>query len=171
MDDLVRQQVTDQEILDISLKIEREGHDFYQKLADMIPVPEIREFLSVMANEETKHEKQFSKMMVEKSGQAYGWENKPDVRAAIQEIFETDIFPDLNDPNHSIRQFASIDEAIDFAIEAEMISMEFYRLLGEYCENLDAKTVLVMLEKAEIEHLNFMKNLKTKYARKHLPDS
>ena len=163
MDDLVRQQVTDHDILEISLKIEREGHDFYQKLAEMIPVPEIKDFLSQMANEEVKHEKQFVKMMTDKSGKEYGWENKPDVKSTIQKIFSTDIFPELEGAESSNQQFSTIAEAIDFAIEAEMISMEFYRLLGEYCENLEARTVLVMLEKAEIEHLNFMKNLRKKY--------
>lgn len=164
MDDLVRQQITDREILDISLKIEREGQTFYQKLAELIPVPEIKEFLSVMANEETKHEKQFVKLIADKSGENYGWEDKPDLRATIQKIFETDIFPDLDEFQSSQGPFTSVGEAIEFAIEAEMISMEFYKLLGDYCENPDAKTVLVMLEKAEIEHLNFMKNLRKKYS-------
>ncbi len=163
MDEQTHDLITDSEILDIALKIEREGQHFYKQLAAMMQTPDIKGFLDQMAIEETNHERQFKKMIGDKTGKNYGWEDKTDLRETIKSLFQTDIFPNIDDKKNSENQFPSVEEAIDFAIEAEMISMEFYRLLGEYCEDLEAKTVLVMLEKAEVEHLNYMKILRAKY--------
>lgn len=63
----------------------------------------------------------------------------------------------MNDPANL---FSDVSKALDFAIEAEMISIEFYELLGHYCTQMEAKTVLVMLEKAERDHLVYVTNLK-----------
>ena len=104
-------------------------------------------------------------MIDDKAGKNYGWEDKTDLRETMENLFQTDIFPIIDELEKSENQFPTVEEAIDFAIEAEMISMEFYKLLGEYCENLQAKTVLVMLEKAEMEHLHYMKTLKAKYSQ------
>lgn len=164
MDNQAQDLITDSDILNIALKIEREGHEFYQKLSGMVPIPEIKDFLTQMAAEETRHERQFKKLIDDKTGKNYGWEDKADLRETIENLFQTDIFPNIDEFKSPDSQFPTVEEAIDFAIEAEMISMEFYKLLGDYCENLEAKTVLVMLEKAEMEHLNYMKTLSTKYS-------
>ncbi len=156
--------ISDNDILNISLKIEREGYNFYKNLSERVPIPEIKDFLSQMAIEETRHEKQFKKLIGEKEGKNYGWEDKAELRENLEALFQTDIFPKIDEESQSEDQFPTVEEAIEFAIEAEMISMEFYKLLGDYCENLEAKTVLVMLEKAEVEHLNYMKTLKAKYS-------
>ncbi len=159
----VCEKITDKEILDISLKIEREGHDFYQKLSEIVPIPGIKDFLAQMAVEETHHERQFIKLISDKTGKNYGWEQNEELREAIEKLFQTDIFPNTDEWKNADTPFPSVEEAIDFAIEAEMISMEFYRLLGDFCTNLEAKTVLTMLEKAEMEHLHYMKTLRAKY--------
>ncbi len=164
MDKQAQDLITDSDILNIALKIEREGHIFYQKLSEMVPIPEIKDFLTQMAAEETRHERQFKKLIDDKSGKSYGWEDKADLRETIENLFQTDIFPNIEEFKSPDKQFPTVEEAIDFSIEAEMISMEFYKLLGDYCENLEAKTVLVMLEKAEMEHLNYMKTLSVKYS-------
>ncbi|QPJ62592.1 MAG: ferritin family protein [Candidatus Nitronauta litoralis] len=160
----VCEQITDKEILDISLKIEREGQYFYEKLAELVPIPEIKDFLSHMAQEETRHERQFINLIAEKKGKDYGWDDNEELREAVEKLFQTDIFPDIDEWEREENPFPSVNEAIEFAIEAEMISMEFYRLLGEFCNNLEAKTVLAMLEKAEMEHLHYMKALHAKYS-------
>ncbi len=165
MDNQAQDLITDSDILNIALKIEREGHNFYQKLSGRIPIPEIKDFLTQMAAEETRHERQFKKLIDDKAGKNYGWEDKADLRETMENLFQTDIFPIIDELEKSENQFPTVEEAIDFAIEAEMISMEFYKLLGEYCENLEAQTVLVMLEKAEMEHLHYMKTLKAKYSQ------
>lgn len=157
--------ITDQILLDVSVKIEQEGKSFYSKLADMVPSPEVKGFLELMAAEEVKHEKHFRKLLQDKDNQPYGWENRPEIKGLVLKMLQTDLFPLEIPPGEAEKNFQSITQALDFAIESEMVAIEFYRLLGDYCENMEAKTALAMLEGAETEHLHFVTGLREKYAK------
>ncbi len=154
--------ISDQDILDLATKIEEQGRQFYTSLAKLTSDKEVQDFLNHMAAEEAKHEALFKNLMEEKQDQPYGWENQPEVKLTLRKMFQTDIFPALAELDKSSEPFADLERAFDFAIESEMVSIEFYRLLAEYCENLEAKAVLVMLEKVETEHLTYVSNLKKK---------
>ncbi|MBI5187140.1 MAG: ferritin family protein [Nitrospinae bacterium] len=155
--------ITDTGILEISLKIEREGGEFYNKLAEHVADPKIKEFLLHLAKDEAQHEKQFKKMLREKGSSLYGWEKKKAIHKLIESQFQTDIFPKVNEIFARLPNFQGIQKAIDFAIEAERTSAEFYSLLGEFCDNIKAKTLLVMMEKAERDHLTQVLALKKQY--------
>lgn len=153
-------EITNQEILEISLKIEREGARFYHELAKHISDTQINNFLIHMAKEEGDHEKQFKKVLAEKGGKPYGWEKNEEFRHLVDDIFQTDIFPKLEEVFNLLPKFEALQKAIDFAIEAERVSAEFYSLLGQNCENAEAKTALILLEKEELQHLNYVQSLK-----------
>ncbi len=53
-------------------------------------------------------------------------------------------------------------EHVDHHLEAEMVSAEFYSLLGDFCDNLEAKTALLLLEKAERDHIKEVIAIKNK---------
>jgi len=161
LDEQVRM-ITDHEILEVSLKIEREGHIFYKKLAQLVPGPEIKQFLDHMAAEEIRHERHFQKLFTDKGNQTYGWENRPELREMVTRLLQTDIFPEVETLENPSDQFSTIGKALDFAIESEMVSIEFYRLLGDHCHHFEAKTVLALLERAEMEHLTSLQTLKEK---------
>jgi len=145
--------LTDSEVLELSLKMEREGQHFYGGLSKLIDDPTIKGFLEQMHKEEVQHEKLFKSMLEKKGDQLYGWEDKNELHEFIDEHFKTDIFPPLEDIIDENSNFESLQKAVDFAVEAEIISAEFYSLLGEFCENLEAKTSLLMLEQAENDHV------------------
>ncbi|NIS38365.1 hypothetical protein GWN26_07725 [Candidatus Saccharibacteria bacterium] len=145
--------ITDKEILELSLKMEREGQKFYKGLIQYMEDPTTKSFIEQMHVEEIQHEKSFKAMLEKKGDQLYGWENKKGLQEFILENFKTDIFPPLEEVIQEDRKFESLQKAVDFAIEAEMVSAEFYSMLGEYCENLEAKTSLLLLEQAENEHV------------------
>jgi len=153
-------EITNPEVLEISLKIEQEGARFYNELARQISDPKVNNFLIHMAKEEGDHEKQFKKILDEKGGKPYGWEKNPEFRHLVDDIFQTDIFPNLEEVFNLLPKFEALQKAIDFAIEAEMVSAEFYSLLGQNCENFEAKTALILLEKEELQHLQYVKSLK-----------
>ena len=48
--------ITDQEILDLALKIEREGQAFYERLGRHIKDPTVKNFVQQMHKEEIQHE-------------------------------------------------------------------------------------------------------------------
>lgn len=153
-------EITNKEILEISLKIERDGNVFYQEVSKYVTDPKVKEFLQFMSKEEGQHEKQFKKLLEMKGDTPYGWEKVQEVKKFIDEKFQTDIFPNPEDIFKKAPELKGLHDALDFAIEAERTSAEFYALLGEYCKNMDAKTDLVLLEKAEEEHLRKLQNLK-----------
>ena len=145
--------ITDNEILELSLRMEREGQAFYEGLSRHLQDPALKAFVQQMHKEEVQHEKLFKIMLGKKGDQLYGWEDKKELHDFISENFKTDIFPALQDVTQDGSRFESLQKAVDFAIEAERVSAEFYSLLGEFCDNLEAKTALLLLEKAEREHV------------------
>ena len=54
--------ITNEELLAVSTKIEREGKVFYSELAKHVEDEAVKDFLNVMSREEAQHEKQFHKL-------------------------------------------------------------------------------------------------------------
>lgn len=154
--------ITDSEILELSLKMEREGQVFYEGLSQHVHDPVLKAFVQQMHKEEIQHEKLFKVMLGKKGDQLYGWEDKKELHDFISENFKTDIFPSLEDVIQDDSKFENLQKTVDFAIEAEMVSAEFYSLLGEFCDNLEAKTALLLLERAERDHIKEVLAIKDK---------
>jgi len=154
----------------LSTKIEGEGKDFYNALAQHIDAPEVKEFLLLMAREEASHEIQFKKLLDKKGDDQYGWENDPNLRNLINTHFQTDIFPQVDEIFEQLPKFQGIMKAMDFAVEAEKISCEFYGLLQESCTDIETKTFMVLLEKIEQEHLERVESLRNRYLAQSLEE-
>jgi rubrerythrin len=154
--------ITDKEILELSLKMEREGQAFYERLSQHTQDSTVKNFAQQMHKEEVQHEKLFRTMLERKGEQPYGWENKKELQDFILEYFNNDIFPPLEDIIPEDAKFETLQKAVDFAIEAEMVSAEFYSLLSDFCDNLEAKTALLLLEKAERDHIKEILAIKEK---------
>ena len=154
--------ITAKEILELSLKMEREGQAFYSSLSQHIEDPMVKTFLQKMHKEEIQHEKLFRAMLEEKGEKQYGWEDKKELHDFIDEHFKTDIFPPLEDIIQEDSKFESLQKAVDFAVEAEMIAAEFYSLLGDFCEDLEAKSSILLLEQADYEHVKQVLAIKDK---------
>jgi len=157
--------ISNAELLQVSVKIERDGRAFYQKLSEHIDDPTEKAFLEEMAREEVQHEIQFKKMLDDKGERPYGWEGNDALGDLIQGRFQTDIFPPLDEIMGQAEELQGIEKALDFAVEAEKIAGEFYGLLREACNNIEVKTLLVLLEKAEYEHLERVQQLRAKYLK------
>jgi len=158
--------ITANEILELSLKMEREGQAFYEGLSQYIEDPLIKNFIHRMHKEEIQHEKLFRIMLEEKGEKNYGWEDKKELHDFIGEHFKTDIFPPLEDIIQKDSIFKSLQKAVDFAVEAELVAVEFYSLLGDFCEDLEAKTSILLLEQAEKEHVKQVLAIKDKLLKK-----
>lgn len=156
--------ITNQELLELSTRIEREGLEFYTKLAELIPDPEVKEVLDLLAREETTHETQFKKLLDQKGDRSFGWENSEPLRNIINHHYQTDIFPKPEEFFEHIPQLEGIRKAFDYALEVEKTSAEFYGLLQEVCSDLETKTLILLLEKAEREHITRIQALREKYS-------
>lgn len=153
--------ITNQELLEISLKIENDGKRFYGELADIVVDPKVRDFFRLMAREEALHEKQFKRLIELK--ERIGWENNPALRKFIDEEFQTDIFPPAKEIIGQLPKIGGIKRALEIAMDAERIVAEFFRLMHDSCEDIEIKTILTILEKAECEHLERVKSFKAKF--------
>ena len=151
---------TNSEILELAVKIEREGMRFYSELSKSVDDPKVQEFLKLMEKEEEAHEIHFKKMLETKDD--LGWENDENLKKLIEEKFQTDIFPPLEETLAELPRFEGIEKAFNFAIEAEKVAAEFYRMLGDACPDFEIKTHLALLEKAEREHCNVVETLKSR---------
>lgn len=150
--------VTNSELLELSIKIEREGQRFYAELAKNVDDPKVQEFLKLMVKEEAAHETHFKKLLETEND--LGWENDENIKKLIEEKFQTDIFPSLEETLKELPRFEGLEKAFDFAIEAEKVATEFYRILGNACNDFELKTNMLLLEKAEIEHCKVVETLK-----------
>jgi len=162
----VQVNISNQELIELSTKIEREGKAFYRELAQYTLDPEVKEFLDLMVKEEALHEAQFKKLLSNDKIESFGWENDPTLREMINTHFQTDIFPSVNEILEQLPHFEGMQKSLDFAVEAEKVAAEFYRLLGESCDDIEIKTQLVKLEKAESEHLERIQALIVRYNQK-----
>ena len=158
--------ITNEELLEISTKIERDGKVFYSELAKQVDDPVVKDFLNTMAREEAQHEKQFNKLLEDKGKSNYGWEENKPLKKLVSDYYETDIFPSIDEIFEQLPNFQGIQKALDFAIEAEKVSNEFYGLMQEACENIEGKTLLILLEKAEQEHLERIETIREHYLNK-----
>ena len=160
MENQSQKSITDKEILEIALKIERDGKAFYKGLCERVTNPEAKIFLNAMSKEESLHESQLKILFEEKGNKIFESDNNSSLSEFIKTNFQTDIFPNIDEIFDSSAEFESLQKAIDFAIDAENISKEFYSMLGEYCDDFEAKTALILLEKAETEHLKRITEIK-----------
>lgn len=158
-------EIKNEELLAIATKIEREGQVFYSELSKHVSDPKIKEFLSIMAIEEAQHEKDFKRILDEKNSKNYGWEDKGELRELIDKHFQTDLFPKVDEIMEQLPRYEALQKSLENALESEQISAEFYGILGEYCEDIEVKTLIVLLEKEEIKHRQNIQKL-----RKRLKD-
>ncbi|MBC8285457.1 MAG: ferritin family protein [Nitrospinae bacterium] len=155
--------LTHEELLEISIKLERDGKRFYTELAKIVQDPVLKDFFKLMAREEAQHEKQFKHLFGSKKGKKLGWENNTSLRKFIDREFQTDIFPPPREILEELPNIRGIHKALDIAIEAERIAGEFFKLLQESCNDIEIKTQLTILEKLEAEHLEKVLSLKKRF--------
>mgnify|MGYP006423909687 CR=1 FL=1 len=155
--------VSNQELLEASIQVERAGKAFYAELSKHVKDPTAREFLKVMAQEEALHEEQFKEILAEKGDEPYGWENEEKIRTLLDNQFKTDIFPPTQEVINQLPTIGGIEKALDFAMDAERIVGEFFRLLHNSCNDIEIKTLLTVLEKSESEHLERVKAFKVRF--------
>ena len=157
--------ITNQELLEISLKIERDGKRFYNELAKKVIDPKVSEFFQIMAKEEALHENQFKNLIESKNIDRYGWESDIMLRKFIDKEFKTDIFPSTKEVMAQLPKPGGIEKALELAMNAERIVGEFFRLLHNSCDDIEIKTLLTILEKSEYEHLERVKSFKSRYLK------
>ncbi len=152
------QNITPLHVLEIFLMKEADEKCFYITLAKHVSDPEVRSFLNLMAYESTQHEVDIKKLLGTNEVKRGYRTNTTAPSSFIKEHFQTDIFPTGNDIPEIAPEFEGTRELLDFSLETELVTAEFYKLLSEHCEKISAKQALLLLEKTELERAEKIKS-------------
>ena len=151
--------VSNKELLDFSVIIERETQAFYEELANHISDPFVKSYLLLMAKDEAHHEKQFESILGEKGDQKYGWENSSALREFIDRNLKPGLFPPVEGILKNLSQFEGVQKALTIAQKNEELAVKFYGALRENCEDFETKSLLMTLEGEEKSHCDFIQTL------------
>ncbi len=86
--------VSNKELLEISVNIERGCQAFYKELANHIADPFVKFYLLLMVKDEAHHEKQFKAILGKEEDKKFGWENSSALRELIDKHLKPEGGPD-----------------------------------------------------------------------------
>lgn len=144
------------EIIDIGIKLEKNGEAVYRGAIEKLPGSELVPLLEWMADEEVKHADWFAQL---KHNLETKKEN-PFVAEMSRELFNEM----LGEKNFSLKNvdFSSIeeiDELIEIFIEFEKDSIIFYEVLKPFVEDLAVRGHLKKIVDEEKRHIERLKEL------------
>ena len=139
------------EILDLAIKLEKNGEAVYRDAIGKVSNPELIRLLDWMADEEVRHAKWFADLKLKLDQKSVN----PFMEKMSRELFD-DL---LGDKNFSLKEvdFASVrdvDELINIFIEFEKDSVRFYQLLEPFVEDPVSLESLKKIIDEENCHIN-----------------
>ena len=141
------------EILDLAVRIEKNGEAVYRQAADKLSNPELVSLLTWMADEEVKHARWFSEL---KSRVVTASDN-PFLEQMSHELFN-DLLGEKNFSHKDVdfERVQNVDELMVIFIEFEKDSVLFYEVLEPFIED---ETTLENLKKIIAEENNHIAKL------------
>jgi rubrerythrin len=143
------------ELLDLAIKLEKNGETVYRSAIEKVTKPELIDLLDWMADEEVKHATFFSNLKHElETNRA-----NPFMEEMSRELFD-DL---LGDKNFSLKEvdFSSIensDELIAIFIEFEKDSVIFYKVLEPFVDDPVARAHLKEIIEEENRHIKHLQD-------------
>ena len=146
---------TAEEILDIAVRIEKNGEQHYRNAIEMAANPNIASLLGWMADEEKQHADLFQKMKESIRSSA----NNPVADAFGHEILDKI----LGNQSFSLEEvdFGKIDQVKDLIgvfIEFEEDTVIFYQMLESFLQNDEARLELRRVIEEENRHIKKLKD-------------
>ena len=120
------------EILDLAVRIEKNGEAVYRQAADKISNPELVALLTWMADEEVKHASWFSELKSKLSMTSHN----PFIEEMSHELFD-DLLGEKNFSHKDVDfgRVQNVDELMAIFIEFEKDSVLFYEVLEPFIED------------------------------------
>ena len=141
------------ELLDMAIKLEKNGEAVYRDAIEKVSKPELVALLAWMADEEVKHADFFSNLKLKLETQR----ENPFIEEMSRELFD-DL---LGDKNFSLKEvdFSSLDTSDDLItvfIELEKDSVIFYKVLEAFIEDSVAREQLNEIIDEENRHIQHL---------------
>jgi len=145
------------EILDLAIKLEKNGELVYRDAIEKVSNPELIRLLEWMADEEVKHANWFAELKLKLDQKSVN---------PFMEKMSRELFNDLlGDKNFSLKDvdFSSvsdIDELMAIFIEFEKDSVRFYEILEPFIEDPTSLESLHKIIDEENHHINRLLELR-----------
>ena len=141
------------EILDMAIKLEKNGETVYRNAIPKVAKPEFIALLAWMADEEVKHANFFSNLKLELEANHVN----PFIDEMSRELFD-DL---LGDKNFSLKEvdFSIVENADDLIaifVEFEKDSVIFYKVLEPFVEDPVARQQLKKIIEEENQHIKHL---------------
>ncbi len=127
-------------VISDAIKGEIEAKQFYEKVAEWIKEPHLKELFEKFAKEEEKHEKILTRILDQEKIQTSFFDFDKDFK-----VSETIEIPEVNEE-------IDLKAAIGIAMKNEEIAMKKYTALAENCDEEQLKAVFLDLAAMEREH-------------------
>jgi rubrerythrin len=140
-----------QEIIDIAVRIEENGHEFYTNAAEMISESNDKKSLFLdLAEKEVMHIAIFQKLADKFDAESFDFESV-DASEYINHLADSHIFGKPDSGRELAMKVQSPKEALEIAFKFENDSVAFYTELEKYVRS-DAKKLVQQIIAEEMEH-------------------
>jgi len=148
------------EIAELGIQIEKNGFEFYSKLADKTKEESLKEVFRYLASEEKSHIAAFQK--IHDSSRSYdSAELYPDdYFAYMKDLASEHVFSQIGAGLEAADHIQSDIEGIDLALRFENESIKFFEAMKKIVKETEASIVdkLIAEENRHIEKLNLLKS-------------
>jgi len=144
-----------EEVVEIGLRIEKNGRAFYLKASELAKVPDIAKLFKFLADQEQQHILQFRSIM--RSGgeyrppEAVAEEQSAYIRALADMYIFTPEFP----PEVAAEKASAPEDAIGIAIGVEKDSILFYRNIEDFVPPRESEAIRELRRQEEM-HLRLL---------------
>jgi rubrerythrin len=137
------------ELFDYAIQLEKDGEAYYRQLAHRTANTGLRTVLTMLADEEVKHQQLFEQLKVSKGS-----------LPASQVLTRTkNIFAQMKESEEIIPDETSHIELYQKAQALEQKSQDFYLEKSNEAENAENRDLLIMLAKEEQVHYFILENI------------
>lgn len=146
------------EILEMAVKIEKDGEQFYGYLSKNLENPGKKELFSYLQIQEAQHAKDFEKISrdIVNDIDSELW---ADAKPYLESIVNGKIFPTY-DEMISKTKYMSLDEIINFAIGIEKETIIFYNEILDTTVKEKARNILEKIIHEELGHVQKLLTIK-----------
>lgn len=155
---------TAREVLQFAVKNEQEGEAFYRKIAEQTAEPAVRKLFLLLAKEEPRHARIFSRMLAEVDERATV-KADPDEYVGYMIAYYTANILFAANQTEALPSSSDSIAALDFGIQRELDSIIYYTQAKELVPNSQAKWIDKIIAEERGHFLKFSK-LKWKYLAK-----
>ena len=142
------------EIIDIAIKIEKNGESFYREAMEKISNPALKPVFLFLADQEHEHAQWFEKLK-DKKKTAEGEQKVAEIGEAMLQNLIGDQTFSLDDANLS--ELDTVESLIELAIELEKDTILFYQMLQAFIEDSDTLEGLNEIIAEESRHIEILR--------------